>query len=83
VLWLVRHGETTWNERGLIQGHHDEAVLTDRGVRQAWKVARQLGDEPIRTLWSACAGTRWPTGASCGSPSGRPGQSTNPRGDNR
>jgi probable phosphoglycerate mutase len=53
VLWLVRHGETTWNERGLIQGHHDEAVLTDRGVRQAWKVARQLGDEPIRTLYAS------------------------------
>jgi 2,3-bisphosphoglycerate-dependent phosphoglycerate mutase len=51
VLWLVRHGETTWNERGLIQGHRDEAVLTDRGVRQAWKVARQLGDQPIRTLY--------------------------------
>jgi hypothetical protein len=25
VLWLVRHGESTWNARGLAQGHNDQA----------------------------------------------------------
>ncbi len=25
ALWLVRHGESTWNVAGLAQGHNDEA----------------------------------------------------------
>jgi 2,3-bisphosphoglycerate-dependent phosphoglycerate mutase len=53
VLWLVRHGETTWNARGLAQGHRDEAVLTRRGVRQAWAIAGYLCGQPIRTLYSS------------------------------
>jgi len=53
VLWLVRHGETTWNALGLAQGHDDEAVLTRRGVRQAWMVAGHLCDRPIRTLYAS------------------------------
>ena len=28
VLWLVRHGESTWNALGLAQGHADQARLT-------------------------------------------------------
>ncbi len=53
ALWLVRHGETTWNELGRAQGHRDEAVLTDRGVRQARMVARHLGGQPIRALYAS------------------------------
>ena len=53
VLWLVRHGETSWNALGLAQGHHDEAMLTRRGVRQAWTVAGHLCDQPIRALYSS------------------------------
>jgi broad specificity phosphatase PhoE len=53
VLWLVRHGESTWNIRGLAQGHRDQARLTRRGVRQAWDVAGQLHDQPIRLLYSS------------------------------
>ncbi len=53
VLWLVRHGESTWNIRGLAQGHCDQARLTRRGVRQAWDVAGQLHDRPIRVLYSS------------------------------
>jgi hypothetical protein len=30
TLWLVRHGESTWNIAGLAQGHNDEAELTDQ-----------------------------------------------------
>lgn len=51
VLWLVRHGESTWNEAGLAQGHRDDAVLTARGVGQAAEVAEQLGERPIRALY--------------------------------
>lgn len=32
---LVRHGESTWNELGLIQGHDNTAQLTIRGREQA------------------------------------------------
>jgi phosphosulfolactate synthase len=35
TIWLVRHGESTWNRLGLCQGHNDEAQLTERGQRDA------------------------------------------------
>ncbi len=44
-LVLVRHGETTWNLDGLVQGHRDDAILTDRGVRQAEHVAATLHED--------------------------------------
>ena len=53
VLWLVRHGESTWNARGLAQGHDDQARLTSRGLRQARAVAIQLRARPIRALYSS------------------------------
>jgi 2,3-bisphosphoglycerate-dependent phosphoglycerate mutase len=39
---LVRHGESTWNVRGLIQGQNDVAELTDTGREQARAVAKSL-----------------------------------------
>jgi broad specificity phosphatase PhoE len=39
---LVRHGESTWNELGLIQGQNDLAQLTDVGRDQARAVAESL-----------------------------------------
>jgi broad specificity phosphatase PhoE len=51
VLWLIRHGESTWNTLGLAQGHNDQARLTPRGIRQAWAVVGQLCDRPIRALY--------------------------------
>src|SRR6266581_8321756 len=53
TLWLIRHGESTWNVRGLAQGHCDEARLTDRGERQAWELATELSTQPIRTLYAS------------------------------
>ena len=53
VLWLVRHGESTWNARGLAQGHDDRARLTSRGLRQARAIAVQLRDRPIRALYAS------------------------------
>jgi probable phosphoglycerate mutase len=50
-LWLVRHGESTWNNLGLAQGHCDQARLTERGVRQAWAVVGRLCDRPIGALY--------------------------------
>jgi 2,3-bisphosphoglycerate-dependent phosphoglycerate mutase len=53
VLWLVRHGESTWNVRGLAQGHDDQARLTEHGRRQAWRIVGQLSPQPIRALYSS------------------------------
>jgi broad specificity phosphatase PhoE len=38
----VRHGESTWNELGLIQGQNDLAQLTNEGREQARAVAETL-----------------------------------------
>ena len=51
VLWLVRHGQSTWNTLGLAQGHGDQARLTRVGIRQAWAVAARLRDRPIGALY--------------------------------
>ncbi|MGH3419235.1 MAG: histidine phosphatase family protein [Streptosporangiaceae bacterium] len=53
VLWLVRHGESTWNTLGLAQGHCDQARLTRLGQRQAWAVASQLRDRPVGALYAS------------------------------
>jgi 2,3-bisphosphoglycerate-dependent phosphoglycerate mutase len=53
VVWLVRHGESTWNAAGLAQGHCDQARLTQRGVRQAWDVAVRLSARPIGVLYAS------------------------------
>ena len=52
-LWLVRHGESTWNRQGLAQGHDDRAELTRRGLAQARAVASELGGHPIGTLYAS------------------------------
>jgi probable phosphoglycerate mutase len=53
VLWLVRHGESTWNTLGLAQGHNDQARLTPHGIRQAWAVVGQLCDRLIGALYAS------------------------------
>lgn len=55
-LVLVRHGETTWNAAGLVQGHADQSTLTEVGRRQARQLACRMagpGARPIRTLYSS------------------------------
>lgn len=41
TIYLVRHGESEWNVRGLIQGQSDSA-LTQKGEAQALKLAKEL-----------------------------------------
>jgi len=54
---LVRHGESTWNALGLVQGQKTEPVLTPRGVDQARQAADALsdavGDHPVRAVFSS------------------------------
>lgn len=45
-IWLVRHGESTWNAAHLVQGQSDEAgPLTERGAQQAEAVAEELSTQ--------------------------------------
>jgi 2,3-bisphosphoglycerate-dependent phosphoglycerate mutase len=53
VLWLIRHGESTWNTLGLAQGHCDQPRLTPLGARQARYVASQLRGRPIGALYAS------------------------------
>jgi broad specificity phosphatase PhoE len=53
VLWLVRHGETTWNSMGWVQGQIDGARLTRRGRYQARHAADLLASEPVGAVYSS------------------------------
>ena len=55
TLYIVRHGETTYNLQGRIQGHLD-APLSDLGVKQAQSVACRLADENIDAIYSSDLG---------------------------
>jgi 2,3-bisphosphoglycerate-dependent phosphoglycerate mutase len=53
VLWLVRHGESTWNVLGLAQGQSDQPRLTPLGARQARYAANQLRGRPIGAVYAS------------------------------
>ncbi len=44
---IVRHGQSTWNAEGRIQGSTDLSVLTDKGVKQAQRARDMVG-------WPGC-----------------------------
>ncbi len=52
VLTLVRHGETTWNAEGRIQGHLD-IPLSATGRAQAAAIGRRLGGESFDAILSS------------------------------
>ena len=41
-LVLVRHGLSSFNAKGLIQGRIDDSLLTDEGFEQAQKAGKAL-----------------------------------------
>ena len=51
-LWLVRHGETTWNALGRWQGHAN-APLSEAGILQAHRLAARLGDQRFDAVISS------------------------------
>jgi probable phosphoglycerate mutase len=59
-LLIVRHGETTWNREGRIQGHRD-SPLTERGLAQAKAAAARLARDRIDALYSSDLGRAWQT----------------------
>jgi alpha-ribazole phosphatase/probable phosphoglycerate mutase len=50
--FIVRHGETTWNAGGRIQGHLD-IELTETGLQQARLAAERLKREKIDAVYSS------------------------------
>jgi broad specificity phosphatase PhoE len=62
VIYFVRHGETTWNLEGRMQGHLD-APLTTRGLHEARRDGAALrslieADEPYALFFSPLGRTR-------------------------
>jgi broad specificity phosphatase PhoE len=57
TVWLVRHGESTWNALGLVQGHATEPALTPRGQAQAEQVADDVAagvaGAPVGALYTS------------------------------
>lgn len=62
---LVRHAETEWNLRGIIQGHSD-STLTRRGLREtsALLAALTAGDYRIECVYASPLGRAWQMGLS-------------------
>lgn len=52
TMYLVRHGQTLFNRRDLIQGWVD-SPLTELGVAQAREAAERLRDRPLVGLYSS------------------------------
>jgi broad specificity phosphatase PhoE len=55
VIYLVRHGETTWNRIGRQQGH-DDSPLTENGIEQARAAGKTLRRE-VPDIGSVCLET--------------------------
>lgn len=52
LLWLIRHGETSWNAEGRVQGQTD-VPLSDVGHAQARAVAGRLAGRNFGALYSS------------------------------
>lgn len=61
-LVLVRHGETTWNREGRVQGVKD-SPLSPLGVLQAEAMAEALANEDLAAIWSSDLGRTQATAA--------------------
>jgi probable phosphoglycerate mutase len=51
-LLLIRHGRSTWNAAGRVQGIADPP-LDDLGIEQANRIAERLKDQPIAAIYSS------------------------------
>jgi probable phosphoglycerate mutase len=51
-LWLVRHGETTWNQIGRLAGWSD-IPLNETGRKQAMSLRPLLEDESFEGVWAS------------------------------
>lgn len=51
-LYLVRHGETEWNVKNIIQGQSN-SILTEKGIEQAKKTGDELKDINFDAIFSS------------------------------
>ena len=51
-LVLVRHGLSSFNAKGLIQGRTDDSLLTDEGYEQARKAGKALSKINFDKIYS-------------------------------
>lgn len=52
TLYLIRHGETEWNVKGITQGQTNSS-LTDNGIQQAKTTAHELKDIKFDAIFSS------------------------------
>jgi len=52
-LVLVRHGQSSFNSKGLIQGRTDDSFLTDEGYKQALKAGKALSNINFDKIYSS------------------------------
>ena len=52
-LVLVRHGLSSFNAKGLIQGRTDDSILTDEGYEQAQKAGKALSKINFDKIYSS------------------------------
>jgi broad specificity phosphatase PhoE len=52
-LWLIRHGQSTWNALGWRQGQSDDPSLTFLGIRQAHRVVDFLSVGGVEVVYSS------------------------------
>ncbi len=50
---LVRHGQSTWNVQGRVQGQTHDVPLTDLGLEQAREVAARLAATSVDRLYTS------------------------------
>lgn len=53
ALWLVRHGESTWNALGWIQGQADGPTLTEMGRQQSAHAADRLRNGMVEAIYAS------------------------------
>jgi len=69
VLYLVRHGETTWNRERRWQGQND-MPLTALGREQADAVARRVAGESLDAIYASDLARAWETAAAIAAATG-------------
>lgn len=52
TVYLVRHGETSWNKEWLFQGHQD-VELSEKGIEQARRVSERLKGVIFSSIYSS------------------------------
>jgi 2,3-bisphosphoglycerate-dependent phosphoglycerate mutase len=61
TLWFVRHGESTWNASGFVQGQANGPVLTRNGRTEAASITGRLAGATITALYTSDLRRAWET----------------------